>query len=187
MKIIDHILSFSDLKDVDEGAEPAPHQPEILLIACVDARKDPIADLGIPKGKAIIMRNIAALVSHHSVPLNERLIISSTLEFSVKILKVKHIVVMGHTHCGGIKASLTGVDLPSLDLYLRSFLPVDDTLNDENLSLEEKCRHLEEKAVAFSVDNLKSYDFISDAVNNGSLSLHGWVLDTASGKINVVT
>jgi carbonic anhydrase len=99
---IEIIKQFQAQKEYSDAPAPT-HNPEMLLIGCVDARKDPISDLGIPKGKSLILRNVAALVHpEHEKRLTE----SAALAFAVREMKVKHVAVMGHTDCGGIRAAL---------------------------------------------------------------------------------
>lgn len=160
--------------------EPPVHAPEMLLIGCVDARKDPIGDLGIPKGKAIILRNVAALVH----PEEEgRLTESAALAFAVREMKVKHVAIMGHTDCGGIRAAIQGISSYSLRDYLAPINQIKDTVCQLAGQLPEQTRMLEQESVKYSYKSLLTYDYIMEAVEAGRLQLHGWVMDTASGKI----
>src|SRR5438874_2698355 len=102
-----------------EGMQPPAHEPEILLIGCVDARLA-IQDVGIPYGKALIFRDIAALIAGEGGE-GEHLSEAAMLEFAVNIMKVKDIVVMGHTDCGGIKAALANQTSPETT-YIRKYL-----------------------------------------------------------------
>jgi carbonic anhydrase len=122
------------------------HEPEMLYIGCIDARLDPINDIGIDKGKALIFRNIGALVPKDQRKRCEKLdrdvilasgeipasaSIGAALEFFLnhlpdKPFKVKHIVVGGHTDCGGLQACQHGV-AGEHDYYLPLYL---DALKD---------------------------------------------------------
>jgi carbonic anhydrase len=165
---------------------PARHQPEILLIGCVDARLDPIADLGIPKGKALIYRNIAALVhGKQGQDDNSHMSEEAALEFAVNVMGVKHIVVMGHTDCGGIQASLDGThDHKSIHAYLKSLDAVRDGVVAQGGDASAQARAMEEAAVCQSMQNLRSYEVVQRAFSEGRLQLHGWVINTASGIIS---
>ena len=103
MPVIKAILAHQAARTEPLGLEAGPHEPEVLLIGCVDARTDPIRDLGIPKGKALILRNVAALVHPEG---EKRLTESAALAFAVRHMKVKHVCIMGHTDCGGIRAAI---------------------------------------------------------------------------------
>ena len=177
------ILDFVHQKQTelkDESAPPPPHEPEMLLIGCVDARKDIIADLGLPKGKTLVLRNVAALI-HPEAEL--RLTESAGLAFAVRHMKVKHITVMGHTDCGGIHAAIAGVSSYSLRDYLRPLQEIRDDVCKKTDDLAEQRWLLEQESVKYSVNNLRSYDYIREAEQAGDLQLHGWVLNIGSGRI----
>lgn len=196
---------------VGEG-RPPQHRPEMLYIGCIDARLDPIDDIGIPKGKALIYRNIAALVRPEpGVPaemvdgnsaletgqIPESIGIGAALEFFVKHIphvdgKPKHIVVAGHTDCGGIRACLhkTGVQE---DRYLPRYLAaltevrrlvVEHAAQHPHMDEDAQLLSLEQSAVRQSVANLMSYEVVRSAVEARTLFLHGWVIDTATQGIS---
>ena len=166
--------------------DPAIHQPEMLLIACVDARKDPIQDLGIPKGKSLILRNISAFIRGPSNDAEECVSEAAALEFAVTAMKVKHIAVMGHTDCGGIRASVNNTPLPHIKKYLSPFEKLKDTADYEKASPDEKICMLENRTIRASVENLMRYPFIADAVTQGRLSIHGWLIDITTGKLKEI-
>jgi len=164
------------------------HMPEMLYIGCIDARLDPIKDIGIALGAALIHRTIAALVAGvdkkgrpHS--LGE----AATVEFAVNVMKVEHIVVAGHTHCGGLQACLKGCSCKTTE-YLHEYLVPLNALRKvvlkENVSHTAQSHALEENSVKMSLKNLMSYPFIKKAVKEGRLILHGWVIDTATKRIS---
>lgn len=184
---------------------PPPHRPEMLYIGCIDARLDPIDDIGIPKGKALIFRNIAALVREapeanmgasldgeamvSNGEIAENVSVGAALEFFIEHIpspqgRMKHIVVSGHTDCGGIRACLH--DGCSHDSYLTRYLRAlsearEQVQQDTRYATEdEKLRALEEACVRRSIENLKTYAVVQHALEAGSLQLHGWVIDTAT-------
>lgn len=184
----------------------AEHRPEMLYIGCIDARLDPINDIGIPKGKALIFRNIAALVrraagseacggdvdvSGGEIP--ESTSMGAALEFFINHLPapedgVKHIVVSGHTLCGGIRACLHNATKPE-DKYLPTYLSALKDVRSEVLakhaghSAEEQAHALEQGSVRMSIENLMTYEPVRQAVEAGKLQLHGWIIDTQTQKI----
>ncbi len=165
--------------------DPPEHKPEVLFIGCVDARLDPIRDLGIPKGKALIYRNIAALVHGKQ---DERDIShmgeEAALEFAINVMRVKDVIIMGHTDCGGIRASLDGMpNHKAIDHYLQSLDTVRTEVIDKGGDATAQARAMEEAAVRQSMQNLYSYDVVKRALEEGRLQLHGWVIDTATGII----
>jgi carbonic anhydrase len=188
MTIIDDILARStNREDHTSEIRNVPFdRPEMLLIGCVDARKDPIGDLGIPKGKALILRNIAALIRGTSVAPEQRETESAALEFAIKVMKVKHVVVMGHTDCGGIRAAIQDLDFPCIKHYLS---PLDNIKAEVRLkggSLDDQAIILEREAVIMSVKNLRSYGYIAEAQAAGKISLHGWIINIVTGKLEEI-
>lgn len=183
MNLLEEILEKQKQVSFLDGLEVPTHKPEMLLIGCVDARKDPIADLGIPRGKALILRNIAALIRGTSVVAEKRETEAAALEFAVKVMKVKYIVVMGHTDCGGIAAKLRDVELPAIKRYLSPLDDLKDEIVNSGLSGEEMHRAMEEGAVKMSVQNLLSYDYVREAKEAGELTIVGWLLDITSSKL----
>lgn len=189
------------------SAELAVHKPEMLYIGCVDARLDPIEDIGIPKGKALIYRNIAALVrpsaqnreqsvnaadALSSGEIPESVSVGAALEFFLNHIEIpasgkKHIVVSGHTDCGGIRACLEGVGEHDhyLPQYLSALSDVRESVlaNKDLVTLAERRQALEEASVRQSIENLMSYDVVRQAVEAGEVELHGWVLNTANCQI----
>lgn len=187
MTLIDEIRAKQAAVDFSGAISGIPeHKPEMLLIGCVDARKDPAKDLGIERGRALILRNIAALIRGTSVAPEQRETEAGALEFAVKVMKVKHIAVMGHTDCGGIRAAIMGIELPAIRKYLSPLNSIKAEVEKMDISLKEKTDLLEYEAVKMSVQNLRSYDYIKAAEDKGEISLHGWVIDIANGKLTEV-
>jgi len=179
-RIRDAQLQYSLLP---EDTPPPAHQPDMLLIGCVDARLNIKNDLEIPDGRAIIYRNIAALVAGESEG-NERISEAATLEFAVEVMKVKDIVVMGHTDCGGIRACLH--QLPGVEHMHQYLAPLDGVRLEvvgKGGNLTAQARAMEEAAVRESVANLMTYDVVKRAVKEGRLDVHGWVVNTATKQI----
>jgi carbonic anhydrase len=180
-------------KSAVSSGSPAEHRPEMLYFGCVDARLDPIADIGIQKGKAIIFRNIAALVIKNAPAGNS---VGAVLEFFLNHLpfvdgNAKQIVVSAHTDCGGLKACLNARWDSERDHYLPSYL---EHLRDLRERVEEQARvknwnpaqvlaALERESVRQSITNLQTYPVVRKAIDSRKVELHGWVLDTHSGTI----
>lgn len=177
-KLIEKLKGQLDL------SAPAKHQPEVLLIGCVDARLDIVADLGIPRGKALIYRNIAALVhGNHATGEGDNISVLAALEFAINVMKVMHVVVMGHTDCGGIRASLTASadEHKAIKHYLSPLDAVRTATIQQGGGLEDQARAMEKAAVKQSIENLKGYYVVRDALANKQIQLHGWVIDTGTG------
>lgn len=182
-KVIDQIKEFQRKLPANMHAAVPEHNPEMLLIGCVDARLNPADDIGIPYGKALIKRNIAALVPPKA---GDGTGVGAVLAFAIEKMGVKDVVVMGHTHCGGIAACLDGVEDPEIDAYLAPLQGRRKAVEEEGGSTEVQARSMEREAVRQSLANLKTYPAVTNALEAGAIELHGWVIDTATGKLSVL-
>lgn len=203
MNIMDNIRRRQSRAVMPTRQTPPRHEPEMLYIGCVDARLDPVDDIGIEKGKALIFRNIGAIVLHDDPKENaatdhlpQNASIGAVLEFYLNHLpapdgQVKHIVVSGHTDCGGIKACLDAPHTPG-DHHLAHYL---DTLQSvrartlqeaaaKNWDEEQILHALEKESVRQSMANLRTYGCVQRALDEGRLELHGWIIDTATQHIH---
>jgi carbonic anhydrase len=187
MPAIEHIIERQRERfagNAPTAAVPPEHSPEMLLIGCVDARLDIISELGIPKGKALVYRNIAALVQGSQQNDISHMSEAAALEFAIDVMRVKDVVVMGHTDCGGIRACLEGAEHhPDIHTYLQSLDSVRDEVIAGGGNDTAQARAMEEAAVCQSMQNLHSYDVVKRAVEEGRLRLHGWLINTATGAI----
>lgn len=198
MNILDKIRLRQELTIGPAHVAPPEHRPEILYIGCVDARLDPIDDIGIDKGAALIFRNIGALVVKHDASGDS--ILSNTslgavLEFFLNHIpatsgKAKHIIISGHTDCGGLQACQYNVCSEHdyyLPLYLETLKDVCTRVMDEAKAKQwndaETVHALEKESVRQSVANLRTYPVVQQAMDEGRLEIHGWIIDTATQRI----
>ncbi len=153
-------------------------QPEVLFITCSDSRIDPALITQTLPGELFVIRNAGNLV-----PTRQASGVAATLEYGVKALGVKHIVVCGHSHCGAVAAALAPESLSELP-YVAAWL---DESGPELPELEDSGEDRLTRAVEFNVlrqlDNLRALPFVADAVASGALELHGWVYHFESGEI----
>jgi len=184
--IIERIRKLQAGISIPDDAVPPPHRPEMLFIGCIDARLDINIEIGIPYGKALIYRNVAALVSGTRGDDDpEHVGEAAALEFAVNVMQIKDIVVMGHTDCGGINACLHGV--PGARHVMQYLLPLNEIRNEVTSqagNLLQIARKMEQAAVRQSVTNLMTYDAVAQKVTTGELTLHGWVINTATRRIS---
>lgn len=156
--------------------------PEILWIGCSDSRCPETTLLDMEPGDVFVHRNIANIV--HATDLS----VNSVVEYAVKYLKVKHVVLCGHTSCGGVGAALGNKKLGLIDTWL---LPL-RTLRKDNLKLlesldpKEAALKLVELNVVGGVKTLKENPNILDAIAERGLEVHGLIYDIASGELKEV-
>ena len=154
--------------------------PDFLYIGCADSRVTAESMMGAEPGDVFVHRNVANVVSN--LDINSKAVIN----YAVKHLKVKHAVVCGHYYCGGVKAAMTTSDLGIINPWLQNIRDVYrfhqnelDAIPDE----EERYRRLVELNVQEQCINLINNPDVQQAVENGTLAIHGWVFDIATGKI----
>ncbi|MDN3587101.1 carbonic anhydrase [Pedobacter aquatilis] len=154
--------------------------PEFLYIGCSDSRVTAEDLMGIEPGQAFVHRNVANLVNN--VDLN----VMTVLNYSVRHLKVKHVVVCGHYNCGGVKAAMQPADMGILNPWLRNIRDVYRTHKDELNSIEDEAKRydrLVELNVQEQCVNLLKTAAIQEAITERGLTVHGWVFDIRTGKL----
>ena len=165
-------------------------RPRAMVISCCDSRVHVTAIFGAEQGEFFIHRNIANLVPAY-LPDGEPHGTSAAVEYAVTALKVSHIIVLGHSSCGGVRGChdmCTGhaPDLEKsssfvgrwMDILRPGYERVKD-IKDE----AERVARLEREAVLVSVENLMSFPFVKTAVENNELTLHGLWTDIAEGSL----
>jgi carbonic anhydrase len=165
--------------------------PETMLIGCSDSRvaPEPIFDAG--PGELFVVRNVANLVPPYA-PDGEAHGVSAALEFAVQVLRVKHIVVMGHAQCGGVKA-LTQQDSAPLSpgdfigRWMSIIEPEPAKLKQlAGEDFETFITRLEHGVVKRSLQNLMTFPCIRTKVERGTLLLHGAYFGVAKGDLYIL-
>ncbi len=190
----------SQMRDlVEHGQHPA-----VLLIACSDSRVDPALLTAAAPGELFVVRNVANLVPPYSLD-GKYDGARSAIEYAVRDLKVRHIVVLGHAHCGGIKALLGafagqpvqrdfigGWVSIAMDACCNYILkPLSEAGDGEGEEVREldidslrEHQHLVERAaIRGSIANLATYPWLRERMDAGELSLHGWWFDLETGDL----
>jgi len=168
-------------KDEDYFSKLAKQQkPEYLYIGCSDSRVIPESIMGFGCGELFVHRNIGNLVS------NTDLNVMSVINYAVCHLKVKHIIVCGHTHCGGVEAAMTAEDFGVLNPWLRNIRDVYRLHREELEAIDDEDKK-KETLVEFNVReqcfNLVKVHEVQEAIVERGLNVHGWVFDIATGKL----
>ena len=155
-------------------------EPQLLYIGCSDSRVSAEEIMGLKPGEVFVHRNISNIVGN--IDLNTQ----SVVDFAVKHLHVKHIVVCGHYQCGGVKAAMQAKDLGLLNPWLRIIRDV-YRLHDKELNAisdpEKRYDRLVELNVLEQCINLIKIASVQEAYNNGEMHIHGWVMNIKSGKL----
>lgn len=163
--------------------------PKTLVVACCDSRVDPAILMGCRPGDLFVARSIAAIVPDVE-KAGEHDAVVSAVEYAVKHLDVRNIIVMGHSNCGGIHGLLPP-EVVSKEPYISRWLclahPVLEELEHEDPDepADVRARRCEEGTVLQSIDSLLSYDWVKSRVDAGTLALHALYYDLASGTMYV--
>ena len=181
------------MQDLAEGQAPFA-----LFIACSDSRVDPAILTGAAPGEIFSVRNVANLVPPYQ-PGSSLNGTGAATDYAVRDLKVGHIVVLGHGHCGGIKALLNAADgswpdrdfvgdWVSMALGACEHHVVDETAEEGRRAvpiarLKTNPELVERASILGSIDNLMTYPWLKARVDDGDLVLHGWWFDLDTGDL----
>ncbi|MBT9384091.1 carbonic anhydrase [Pseudooceanicola sp. CBS1P-1] len=169
----------------DEG-----QRPKTMIISCCDSRVHVTGIFGADQGEFFIHRNIANLVPPYQ-PDGQQHGTSAALEYAVTALKVAHVVIMGHSKCGGVQGCLDMCSghAPELEeessfvgRWMDLLRPGYDRVKDIQ-GYEAQRDALEKEAVLVSLENLMTFPFVKDAVEAENLSLHGLWHDIGNGSV----
>ncbi len=156
--------------------------PEVMVIGCADSRVDPGVVTACRPGELFILRNVAAIVPPYG-PDEQPHAASAAIEFGVKRLAVKHIVVLGHQACGGIRALQEGtVGLEFMAPWVGVMEDTRRAVAGSGLEASTELVLLEQAAVLGSLRNLLTFPWIMERVVRGELALHGWWFSLSEGR-----
>ena len=152
--------------------------PDYLWIGCSDSRVPANQIINLPPGEVFVHRNIANVVVHTDLNC------LSVIQYSVEVLKVKHIIVCGHYGCGGVKAAMETTDHGLIDNWLRHIKDVGRFNSDklDNLEPDDKLNMLCELNVLEQVSNVANSTIVHNAWKKGAeLAVHGWIYGIEDG------
>ena len=182
--------SYSENKAWYRQLAAGGQHPRAMVISCCDSRVHVTSIFGADAGEFFIHRNIANLVPPCN-PDGQNHGTSATVEFAVTALKVAHLIVLGHSSCGGVNAchAMCSGKAPQLEEQssfigrwmdiLRPGYERVKGIADERARLEA----LEKEAVIVSLENLMTVPFVREAVASGDLTLHGLWNELGEGKL----
>src|ERR1700758_591622 len=164
--------------------------PETMVIGCCDSRVSPEVIFDAGPGELFVMRNIANLVPVYQPDENAHGV-SAALRYSVNVLKVKHIVVLGHAQCGGIRAFIDKAAPLSpgdfIGKWMAMFIKPGEVVEQrEHESMQQFVTRIEKAAVFRSLENLMTFPFVRNRVERGELQLHGAYFGVAEGSLFVL-
>ena len=161
--------------------------PSTMVISCCDSRIHATSIFGADEGEFFIHRNIANLVPIYS-PDGENHGTSAAIEYAIKELKVQHLIILGHKDCGGIKnghhihSNSANPKYEFINKWLSILLPAYNKIQ-KDISEQKQISQLEQEGIKVSINNLFSFPFIKNAIDENKLSIHGLIHDIGSGNL----
>jgi carbonic anhydrase len=186
-KLLDGISRFHDHYRQNEARfhrlAAKEQTPDVLFIACSDSRVAPELITGAGAGDVFVVRNVANIVPPYGTG---QMGVSAAIEYAVTSLHVPHVVICGHTDCGGIHALEEQPDWrrePHMARWIEYARPARTTV--EATGLPEEARHVAtvRENVLLQLEHLRSYDPVREGTRDGTLALHGWVYHLEMGEV----
>lgn len=151
-------------------------QPQVMVVSCCDSRVDPAVILQCEPGDLFVVRNVANIIPpyekdnmHHGT--------SAALELGVCFLKVKHLILLGHSQCGGINILLDNIH-PEQNDFITSWVSLIKTPHTD-LSCDDYAK----LALHYSLENCLTFPWIKERVDEKALMIHLWFFDVKTGQI----
>ena len=171
-----------------QRAASTPQTPHTLIIACADSRIDVETITSSGPGELFVSRNIGNMVPPYGGAMGG---VTAVIEYAVTALKVKHIVVCGHSDCGAMKALLhpeSTHKMPMVKSWLlngHAALMVSDSLAHKDDRSSEKLLRLTEENVLMQLVHLMTQPSVAGAMARGELTTSGWVYDIGTGEVRI--
>ena len=164
--------------------------PEVMVIGCCDSRVSPEVIFDAGPGELFVVRNVANLVPMYQ-PDGGAHGVSAALEYAVNVLRIKHVVVLGHAQCGGIRAFIDNAAPLSpggfIGRWMAMFIKPGEVVEQrERESMQEFTVRIEKAAIFRSLENLMTFPFVRNQVERGEINLHGAYFGVAEGSLFVL-
>ena len=168
----------------------AGQSPEVMVVGCCDSRVSPEVLFDARPGELFVVRNVANIIPPYS-PDGQAHGVSAALEFGVAALKVKHIVVLGHAHCGGVKAFAQDAEPLSpgdfIGKWMKLMSPAAEKVGPRgDQSASDYLTKLEQANIVNSLDNLMTFPRLRKQIERGEIGLHGAYFGVATGDLSVM-
>jgi len=168
-------------------------QPKVLIIGCSDSRVNPTILTHAGLGEVFVVNNVANIVPPYLRGGHRHMSTGSAIQHAVCSLGVEHIIVMGHSGCGGIAALMAKDEIqankPTDDDYITDWVAILDPAKQmvlstcQNASSAERHRQCEMEGTLLSVQNLAGYPWVQKAVEKKHLTLHAWYFHIETGEL----
>lgn len=179
---------YPERKDTYIQAVSAPQRPLALFVTCADSRIDPETITQTGPGDLFVMRNIGNMIPAYGEMLGG---VSAVVEYAVSALKVRHVVVCGHTDCGAM-AALMQPDAMAEMLAVKNWmtnaaaaLSVAKSLAKKDEQPGDFARRLTEENVLLQMQHLRTHPSVAGAMAREELTISGWVYDIGRGEVRI--
>ncbi len=158
--------------------------PEFFIINCIDPRNGADLVFDAEPGQQFVRSQMAAIIPPYEA--DKRPEISASLSYAIDTKKIQHLIIMGHTQCGGVAALVDGTS----DQYIKSWVKMAQQAKctaESNVGTtdnEALLRETERQIVIMSLKNIMEYPMVKKAVQEGRLTVHGWLFDLEKGTLN---
>jgi carbonic anhydrase len=188
-----HALSFSENRAWYARLAHDGQHPRAMIVSCCDSRVNAVEIFGAEPGDLFVVRNVASLIPPFN-PDHQHHGTSAAVEYAVNTLRVAHIVVIGHSNCGGVHAchDMCAGLAPELEesssfvgRWMDILRPGYERVAARVEDPEARKAALEEEAVLTSLRNLETFPFVAEAMAAGLLTLHGAFVEIGTGALLV--
>ena len=175
--------AWREHRDLFEALASRGQSPRALVIACSDSRIDPQMIFSAAPGELFVIRNVANLVPPYA-PDADYHGTSAAIEFAVRALAVRDVIVLGHADCGGVRALLDGSPAPVGD-FVDPWMAIAASARTraQEAAEADRQRICEHETVKISLANLMTFPWLRERAESGALALHGCWFDLGSGDL----
>ncbi len=177
---------FATNRGLFEQLSTDGQRPETLFITCSDSRVVPNLITGAAPGELFIVRNVGNIV-----PSVERGLmggVAAAIEYAVQVLEVENLIVCGHTRCGAVEVIIhpeRAEHLPFVSRWLAESAHLPALIAERYAHLDEQARLIAaaQENVLLQLENLRTFDFITERLASGKLKINGWLYEIATGQV----
>jgi carbonic anhydrase len=179
---------YPENKDTYVKAASEPQAPHSLIVTCADSRIDPELITQSQPGDVFVTRNVGNLVPAYGEMLGG---VSAVIEYAVTALKVRHVVICGHSDCGAMKGLLNPGALekmPTVKSWLKNAhaaLSVANSLAERDEKPSVLMQRVTEENVLLQMQHLRTHPSVAGAMARGDLTISGWIYDIGKGEVRI--
>lgn len=162
--------------------------PDVLFFSCLDSRVNPNLLTQSELGELLIVRNVGNIIPPYA-DSSKMTCTAAAIEFALLVLKVKYIIVCGHSDCGSLKALYYNekeiAEMPNLKEWLNIIASVKDRAmrNSAGLTLEKRKEMTEKEHIIAQLNHLRTYPLVEKAIKGKRVNLQGWYYEIGTGEV----